>query len=75
MFIPKLNSKYVFKYRFEYGKKLSLSECFERNKIPHFLIVSLLQIQFLSVFDQPTARRCRSAHVNDLELKTCEKNI
>ena len=54
---------------------MSLAECFERNKITHFLFVSLLQIQFLSVFRQPNAWRCSSAHVNDLELKTCENKI
>ena len=31
----------------------------------------LLQIQFLLVFCQPTARRYNSAHVNDRELKNC----
>ena len=39
MFIPKLNSKCVFKYSFDSGKKLLLAECFERNKIAHFLFV------------------------------------
>ena len=38
MLIPKLNSKYVFKYPFDGGKKLSLAECFERNKITHFFV-------------------------------------
>ena len=69
MFIPKLNSKCVFKYPFDGGKKVSLVECFERNKVAYFLFVYLLQIQFLSVFRQPTARRYSSVHVNDLELK------
>ena len=32
----------------------------------------LLQIQFLLVFCQPTARRYNSAHVNDRELKNCK---
>ena len=75
MFIPKLNSKYVFKYPFDGGKKLPLAECFERNKITHFLFAQLLQIQFLSGFYQSTARMYGSAHVNDLQLKTCENNI
>ena len=39
MLIPKLNSKCVFKYRFDGGKKLPLAECFERNKIAKFLFV------------------------------------
>ena len=39
MLIPKLNSKCVFKYRFDGGKKLSLAECFERNKIAKFLFI------------------------------------
>ena len=39
MFIPKLNSKCVFKYSFNGGKKLPLAECFEKNKIAHFLFV------------------------------------
>ena len=38
MFIPKLNTKYVFKYPFDGGKKLSLAECFERNKITLFFV-------------------------------------
>ena len=37
MFIPKLNSKCVVVYPFDGGKKLSLAECFERNKIALFL--------------------------------------
>ena len=28
-----------FKYPFDYGKKLPLVECFERNKIAHFFFV------------------------------------
>ena len=56
MFIPKLNSKCVFKYPFDGGKKLLLEECFEKNKIALFLFVKLLQTQFLSVFHQPKAR-------------------
>ena len=55
MFIPKLNSKCVFKYPFDEDKKLLLAECFERNKIAHFLFVQLLLLQFLSVLCQPTA--------------------
>ena len=39
MLISKLNSKYIFKYPFDGGKKLSLAECFERNKIAKFLFV------------------------------------
>ena len=39
MFIPKLNSKCVFKYPFHGGKKMSLVECFERFKIAHFLFI------------------------------------
>ena len=50
MFIPKLNSKCVFKYSFNGGKKLPLAECFEKNKIAHFLFVQLLQIQFYQCF-------------------------
>ena len=33
MFIPKLNSKRVFQYPFDSGKKLSPAKCFERNKM------------------------------------------
>ena len=29
----------VFKYSFDGGKKILLAECFERNKIAHFLFV------------------------------------
>ena len=29
----------VFKYPFDGGKKILLAECFERNKIEHFLFV------------------------------------
>ena len=43
MFILKLNSKCVFKYPFDGGKKLSLAECLiwqnERNKIAPFLFI------------------------------------
>ena len=58
MFIPKLNSKCVFKYPFD-GGKLPLAECFgEKKKKKHiFWFVQLLQIQFLSVFFQQSARR------------------
>ena len=70
----KLNLKCVFKYSFDGGKKLSLAECFERNKITNFLFVYLLQIQFLLVFRQTTTRRHSSTHANDLELKICGNN-
>ena len=70
MFIPKLNSKCVFKYPFDGDKKLLLAECFERNKIAHFLFVQLLLLQFLSVLCQPTAQSYKSAYENDIELKT-----
>ena len=56
MFISKLNSRCVLKYRFHGSKKLLLVECFEKNKIAHFLFVKLLQVRFLSVSCQPTAR-------------------
>ena len=39
MFIPKLNSKCVFKYPIDGGKQSPLGEFFERNKIVHFLFV------------------------------------
>ena len=38
MFIPKLNSKCVFKYPFDGGKKLLLAECFEGKKIALFFV-------------------------------------
>ena len=38
-FIPKLNSKCVFKYPFHGGKKLPHVECFERIKIAYFLFI------------------------------------
>ena len=53
MLISKLNSKYIFKYPFDGGKKLSLAECFERNKIAHFF-VCLSTVNLISVSVLPT---------------------
>ena len=39
IFIPKLNSKCVFKYAFDSGEKVAQAECFERNKMAPFLFV------------------------------------
>ena len=50
MFIPKLNSKCVFKYHFDGGKKLSLAECFERNKIALFCLFSYCRFNFYQCF-------------------------
>ena len=88
--IPKLNSKCIFKYPFDGGKRLSLAECSERNKIALFLFVYIsvsptkgsrfikknkLKARKQNLKQHKTARRYRSAYVNDLELKTCEDNI
>ena len=54
MFIPKLNSKCFFKYPFDSGKKLSLAECFERNKIAFFLFVCLATADSISISVSPT---------------------
>ena len=54
MFIPKLNSKCVFEYPFEGGKKkLSLAEYFERNKIT-LLFVYLATADAISISVSPT---------------------
>ena len=52
MFIPKPNSKCFF----DSGKKLSLAECFERNKIASFfcLFVNLATADSISVSVSPT---------------------
>ena len=50
MFIPKLNSKYVFKYPFDGCKKLLLAECFERNKIAFFRLFSYCRFNFYQCF-------------------------
>ena len=49
MFIPKLNLKCVFKYPFDGGKKLSLAECFERNKIALFCCLATADSISISV--------------------------
>ena len=51
MFIPKLNSKCVFKYPFD-GGKLPLAECFgKKKKKAHFLVCSATADSiFISVF-------------------------
>ena len=50
MFIQKLNSKYVFKYPFDAGKKLSLVECFERNKYALFCLLSYIRFNSYQCF-------------------------
>ena len=50
MFSPKLNSKFVFKYSFNGGKKLSLAECFERNKIAIFCLFRDSRFNFYQCF-------------------------
>ena len=50
MLIPKLNSKRVFKYPFDGGKKLSLAQYFERNKITAFCLFSYNRINFYQCF-------------------------
>ena len=50
MFISRLNSKYVFKYLFDDGKKLSLAECFERNKIALLSLFSYSKFYFSQYF-------------------------
>ena len=40
----------VFKYPFDGDKKLPLSECFERNKVAHFLLVSYCRFNFCQCF-------------------------
>ena len=56
-------------------KNYRLQNVLKETKSHIFLFVYLLQIQFLSVFCQPTTRRYSSAHVNDLELTTCERIV
>ena len=50
MFIPKPNSKCFF----DSGKKLSLTECFERNKTAFFFFVCLATADSISVSVSPT---------------------
>ena len=50
MFIPKLNPRYVFRYPFDSGKKLSLAESFERNKIALFCLYSYSRSNFYQCF-------------------------
>ena len=51
MFIPKLNSKYVYKYPFDGGKKLPLAERFERNRT---FFVCLATADSISISILPT---------------------
>ena len=50
MFIPKLNSKYIFQYPSDRVKKLLLAECFERNKIALFCLYSYCRFNFYQSF-------------------------
>ena len=50
MFISKLNSKWVFKYPFDGGKELSLTECFERNKVALFFLFGYCRLNFYQCF-------------------------
>ena len=50
MFITKLNLKCVFKYSIGGGKKLSLAECFERNKIAVFRLFNYFRFSFYQCF-------------------------
>ena len=53
MFIPKLNSKCVFKYPFDRSKKLPLAECFEKSKIAD-LFVCIAAADSISIGVSPT---------------------
>ena len=91
MLFPKLNSKCVFKYPFDVGKKLPLAECFERNKSYFFVCFANWHLNSISVSptkgsrfiierkqslkQHNTSRRYTSAHVNDQDLKTYKNNI
>ena len=53
MFILKLNSKGVFQYPFDSGKKLSLSECFEKKQ-NHTFSACLDTADLISISVSPT---------------------
>ena len=56
MFIPKLNSKCVVVYHFDGGKKLSLAECFEKNKIVLFVCLTTSDSIFIRVLSTKSSR-------------------
>ena len=73
MFIPKLNSKCVFKYPFD-GGKWPLAECFGKKKkrSTFFGLFSYCRFNFYQCFSNKVLEGYSCAHVNDLELKTHE---
>ena len=56
MFIPKLNSKSVFKYPFDCGRKLSLADCFVKTKL--YFFVCLATADSISISVLPTKGSC-----------------
>ena len=91
MFIAKLNSNRVFRYPFDSGKKWRWQNILKETKLHFFCLAtadsisvsvcilllknSKLNQRKQSLKQHKTAWRYRSAHANDLEVKTCEKNI
>ena len=56
LFIPKLNSKCVFKYPFDCGRKLSLADCFVKTKL--YFFVCLATADSISISVSPNKGSC-----------------
>ena len=50
MFIPKLDSKCIFKYPFDGGKKLLLADCLKETKLHIFCLFSYCRLNFYQLF-------------------------